>query len=88
VKILAEEGFNPHTDIDLESLRFGAPEVVDYGSGCRIRKVIKKGKDLIIHFDGRGNGITDNNFALKLLGKTNGGNLLFGFARLQDQSGK
>ena len=31
VKIQAEEGFNPQTDIDVNSLRFGASEEVNYG---------------------------------------------------------
>lgn len=33
-------------------------------------------------FDGQGNGISADNFAGKLLGKTNQGKLLFGWARL------
>ena len=79
---LAEEGFNPHTDMDIQSLRFGAPEEVDFGRGSSILRVKKKGNDLILIFHGRGNGITDSNFAGKLLGKTNEGTLLFGYARL------
>ena len=37
---------------------------------------------MIVTFDGTGHGITDNNFAAKLLGKTRAGKLLFGYARL------
>jgi hypothetical protein len=33
VKIEAEDGFNPHTDIDIRSLQFGDPEEVNYGRG-------------------------------------------------------
>ena len=36
----------------------------------------------ILIFDGKANGISDRNFAGKLLGKTNEGKLLFGYARL------
>ena len=38
--------------------------------------------DLIVTFDGKGNGLSDDNFAAKLLGKTKSGDLLFGYSRL------
>ncbi len=82
VKIAAEEGFNPHTDMDIDSLRFGASEEVDFGRGCKVLKTEKAGKDLVVTFDGAGNGITESNFAAKLLGKTCDGKLLFGYTRL------
>lgn len=82
VKIQAEDDFNPHTDMDIDSLRFGASEEVNFGRGSKVIKTERSGKDLIVTFDGAGNGITDNNFAAKLLGKTNRGKLLFGYARL------
>lgn len=84
VKVEAEEGFNPNTDIDLESLHFGASEEVNFGRGSKVIKTEKSGDDLIITFDGKENGITDDNFAAKLLGKTKNGKLLFGFARLPE----
>ena len=37
---------------------------------------------MIVTFDGTGNGITDDNFAAKLLGKNSSGKLLYGYARL------
>jgi hypothetical protein len=82
VKIEAEEGFNPHTDMDLGSLRFGAPEEVNFGRGSKVLKTEKEGDDLIIFFEGAGNGIHDENFTAKLLGKTGDGELLIGYARL------
>jgi hypothetical protein len=82
VKIEAEEGFSPHTDINLGSLRFGAPEEVNFGRGSKALKTKKTGHDLIITFEGAGNGIGDENFTAKLLGKTNMGDFLFGYARL------
>ena len=82
VKIEAEKGFNPHKDIDLETLRFGAPEEVNFGKGCKIIESQKSGKDLILIFDGNGNGINEENFTGKLIGKTTNGKLLFGYARL------
>ncbi len=82
VKVEAEEGFDPFTDIDMRSLRFGASEQVNFGRGCRVRGTEKSGSDLIITFEGEGNGLTEHNFAAKLLGKTSSGELLFGYARL------
>ena len=45
-------------------------------------KTENDGDDLIITFEGVGNGINENNFAAKLIGRTNQGKLLFGYARL------
>ena len=82
VKIAAEEGFNPQTDIDLNSLRFGASTEVNFGKGSKVLSTKKEGKDLIVTFDAKGNGITAEEFAPKLLGKTTVGKLLYGYARL------
>jgi hypothetical protein len=82
VKIAAEDGFSPHTDIDVGSLRFGASEEVNFGRGSKAIRTKRSGDDLVVTFDGRGNGITDDKFAAKLLGKTSSGKLLFGYARL------
>ncbi|MCK5172409.1 MAG: hypothetical protein KAR47_03410, partial [Planctomycetes bacterium] len=82
VRIEAEPGFDPHKDIDLATLRFGAPEVVDFGRGCRLLKTEKDGRDLVAIFAGKGNGFADHNFSGKLLGRTTDGKLLFGYSRL------
>jgi len=82
VKVAAEDDFNPHTDIDIDSLRFGDPEAVNVGKGCKAIETERSGADLIVTFDGTGNGITPDNFTAKLLGKTSSGKLLFGYARL------
>ena len=82
VKILAEKDFNPQTDIDQSSLRFGDPEEVNYGRGCKVLKSEKSGNDMVLTFNGEGNGIMEDEFAAKLLGKTTSGKLLFGYARL------
>jgi len=84
VKIAAEKGFNPHTDIDLASLRFGASEEVNFGRGCPVARVATAGDDLIVTFDGAGNGLAEDHFAAKLLGRTRDGKLLFGWARLPE----
>ena len=82
VRIEAESGFNPHTDIDFNSLRFGATEQVNFGKGAKVITTEKSGKDIIITFNGKGNGLTDDNFAAKIIGKTNEGKLLFAYVRL------
>ena len=45
-------------------------------------KTEKSGNDLIVTFDAVDNGIPDDEWAAKLLGKTSTGKLLFGYARL------
>jgi len=82
LRIKAEEGFDPHADINLASLRFGAPEVVDFGGGCKPSGSGKAGSDLIVTFDAAGHGFGESNFAGKLLGRTADGKLLFGYSRL------
>jgi hypothetical protein len=82
VKIAAEQDFNPQTDMDLNSLRFGEPEAVNYGRGGKVLKTEKSGADLIVTFDAVGTAFPDDEFAAKLLGKTSKGKLLFGYARL------
>jgi hypothetical protein len=82
LRILAEKGFDPHAEVEVESLRFGAPEDVDFGRGCKAIGSEKDGKDLVVTFDAAGHGITEENFAAKMLGKTREGKLLSGYSRL------
>ncbi|WP_214611558.1 hypothetical protein [Zobellia barbeyronii] len=82
ILVFSEQGFDAQKDIDLASLRFGATEEVDFGRGSKAIKTKKKGNDLIIEFNGTGNGITAINFAGKLLGKTKEGKLIIAFSKL------
>lgn len=84
IKLLvkAERGFDPLKDLEVESLRFGASEEVDFGRGCVVTKTEVSGRDLLITFDGNGNGLTVDHFAAKLLGRSKDGTMLFGYARL------
>jgi NADPH:quinone reductase-like Zn-dependent oxidoreductase len=66
VKIEAEPGFDPHTDVDVDSLRFGASEEVNFGRGCQAIAAKEQGRDLLVSFDGSGNGIAKHNSAAKL----------------------
>ncbi|BDD02319.1 glycoside hydrolase family protein [Persicobacter psychrovividus] len=80
--IKAENGFNPQTDINIKSLRFGAPQVIDYGGGCTVTKKERLGNDLLLTFKAKGNGFNTDNFAGKLLGSDKDGKLLYAFCRL------
>ena len=82
VKIKGEEGFNPQTDLDLKSLRFGSYTEVNFGRGCEVLKSKSDGKDLIVTFKGKGSGITADEFAPKLIGKDKQGKMVFGYAKL------
>lgn len=82
LKVKAEKGFNPQTDMDMNSLRFGASEEVNYGRGSKVLKTENDGDDLIVTFEGKGNGITKDEFAPKLIGKYRNGKMLYGYARL------
>lgn len=82
VKILAEEGFNPQTDIDINSLRFGAPTEVNFGRGSTVLRTENVGNDLLVTFAGEGNGITPDEFAPKLLGTYKNGMPLYAYTRV------
>jgi len=82
VKIKAEKDFNPHTDIDFNSLRFGSAKAVNFGGGTKVKNIKQDGKDLIIIFHGEGNGLSDENFSAKLLGRNKQGELLFAYSKL------
>ena len=82
VKILAEEDFDPLKDVDVDSLTFGDPEMMNFGKGSRPVSSQASGTDLIVTFSGKGNGITEDNFTAKLIGRTKKGGLLFGYSIL------
>lgn len=82
VRIKAEPGFNPQTDVDVKSLRFGSFTEVNFGRGCKALKTRNEGDDLIVVFNGKGSGITADEFAPKLIGRSTKGELLYGYARL------
>ena len=82
VKIAAEPGFNPQTDVNINSLQFGDPEEVNYGRGYKVLKTENSGNDLIVTFKGNGKDFSEDEFAAKLLGKNKDGKLLYGYARL------
>lgn len=82
IKIAAETGFNPQTDLNITSLRLGASSEVNFGRGCLVKHSEKQGNDLIVTFDAVGHGLTSTDFTVKLIGKNNQGNMIYGYARL------
>lgn len=82
IKLRAEKGFNPHTDIDLNSLRFGSNEQVNFGKGSRVVASKKQGRDLILTFSALEHGLTKEEFAPKLIGTYKNGKLLFGYTKV------
>jgi hypothetical protein len=82
IKLSAEKGFNPHTDIDLNSLRFGSNEQVNFGKGSKVTTTKKQGRDLILTFSAAEHGLTSNEFAPKMIGRYKNGKLLFGYTKV------
>lgn len=81
IKIISEEGFNAQKDIDIKSLKIGASELVNFGKGYTVSKTKKSGNDLIIEFKGEDNGLSETNFALKLIGKTKTKELIVAYCK-------
>ena len=82
VRIAAEKGFYPSRQLDIPSLRFGSFNEVNFGRGCKPLSWKKEGKDLIVTFEGKGSGITAEEFAPKLIGKDKKGEFVIGYAQL------
>ena len=85
VLVKAEEGFNPRTDLNLTSLKFGAHNKVNFGNGLSYSSSENSGtSDLIITFTGVAgqSGITDGEWAPKMLGTMNDGSIAFGYAKM------
>lgn len=72
----------PLAELDIASLRFGTHSEVNYGRGAKALKAELRGNDLLVTFQGKGSGITDEEFAPKLIGRYKTGRLAFGYARL------
>ncbi|PWJ57930.1 hypothetical protein CLV98_105110 [Dyadobacter jejuensis] len=80
--IKSEKGFDAQNDIDLNSLRFGASEEVDFGNGMVMVKAKKRGKDLLVVFGKEGHGLTEKDFTGKLLGFTKEHQLILRYVKL------
>ena len=87
VLVKGEDGFNPRTDLNLSSLKFGGHDKVNYGNGFSYSSSENSGtSDLIITFTGDAgeSGITNGEWAAKMLGKKTDGSIAFGYAKMPD----
>ncbi len=82
VRFIAEDGFSPKDEVDVSSLRFGASSEVNYGRGAMAVRSEKEGDDLIVYFSTINHGISQEEFAPKVIGKDKNGVMIFGFMRL------
>ena len=85
VEFLAEPGFNPLADLDIQSLRFGAATLVNFGKGGKVLCSKPSGENLIVTFDGRESGLKTEDFAAKMLGRSVRGSVVHGWARTPGQ---
>lgn len=70
VRIMAEDGFTPATDLDIESLRFGASSTVNKGGGAKVESSTADADgNLTLTFSGTDTGLTADEFAPKLIGR-------------------
>lgn len=84
VLVKAEDGFNPKTDLNFSSLKFGSHDKVNYGNGFSYNSHTDSGDDVIITFTGSDSGINAGEWAPKMLGQKNDGSIAFGYAKMPD----
>lgn len=87
VRVKAEPGFQPATDLDMATLRFGAPSVVDFGGGLKIVGTEAAGSDMILTFGGGEAGFVPDDHVGKLLGRDKKDGLVVGYARRPEHTG-
>ena len=86
--IKGEKDMQPLTNLDIASLRFGTHSEVNYGRGAKAVKAKTVGDDLLVTFKAKDSGITEAEFAPKLIGKYKDGQVAFGYAKLPYQNYK
>lgn len=82
VRLKSEPDFFPQKEVEISSLKFGAPSVVDFGKGLKVKESKKDGSDLIITFEGDISGFGKSDFVGKMLGRCKNGQPIFGYVRL------
>lgn len=82
VLVRAEDGFNPKSDLNFSTLKFGLHDKVNYGGGFSYSSHAESGNDVIITFTGTDSGIADGEWAPKMLGQKTDGSIAFGYARM------
>ncbi len=82
VRIKAEKDFSPCENVDVKSLVFGSHENVNFGRGFRAAKSYSDGNDLIVEFSGKGDFVRAGDFAPKVIGRDNDGEMIYGYVRV------
>ena len=84
VLVKAEEGFNPKTDLNFTTLKFGSHDKVNYGNGFSYSSHAASGDNVVITFTGSEGSINAGDWAPKMLGEKNDGSIAFGYAKMPD----
>ena len=82
VLVKAEDGFDPKTDLNFSTLKFGSHDKVNYGNGFSYSSHTDSGDDVIITFTGSAGSINSGEWAPKMLGKKTNGTIAFGYAKM------
>lgn len=82
VNVRAEGAFQPESEIDLQSLRFGASDEVNYGRGSSVLKSERIDDGLVLEFSVSETGLKKSDFVAKIIGRDKSGNMLYGYTRL------
>ncbi|MFI3318494.1 MAG: glycoside hydrolase family protein [Rikenellaceae bacterium] len=82
VRIEGEVDFDPLKEVDVNTLRLGSSSEVNFGRGAEPISSRAEGADLIVSFANINACIAVDEFALKVIGKRTGGEMLFGYLRL------
>ncbi len=85
IEILSEEGFDAAKDINIETLRFGAPSEVNYGRGSKALSSKPTRRGLYVTFAGDKSGIGSNDFVCKLIGQERSGELVIGYSAMSKE---
>lgn len=83
VLVKAEDGFNPKTDLNFSTLKFGSHDNVNYGNGFSYSSHAASGDDVVVTFTGDAGSINDGEWAPKMLGTKTDGSIAFGYAKMQ-----
>ncbi|WP_111707275.1 glycoside hydrolase family protein [Lutibacter citreus] len=86
VSIKAEKNFNPQSDINMESLRLGSSDEVNFGKGAKVKSFTATKDGLILTFNWNKTKITSADYDLKLLGKSKTNAIVFGYALLPQKT--
>ena len=84
VLVKAEDGFDPKTDLNFLSLKFGSHDKVNYGNGFSYSSHAESDDDVVITFTGSAGSINSGEWAPKMLGEMTDETIAFGYAKMPD----